>query len=526
MTRAALLVASAACLGACGGAAARGRAFSGANILRVVPADTPYVYAALEPFPREYLDRFIREQRPELQRTLEQRGGVAALPPGDELFYTFLRELEPYYSVDGLDRLGIGRNGAWVLYGMGLVPALRVELAAPEKLAAFLDGVARKSRVPIARESLGDHRYWIVRAGAAAMVWAIDGNALVATIAPPSLLGDVLPLLFGDRLPARSLADTNAIPALARAYGLAPVQVLSVDFVRLLGALTDPQQELDRKIRGAMALDVPELDAACRSELPALAADAPRLVLGAEELSPARERYRLTLELSPRMVRLLGALRARAAGVGAPLGTALARFGAAADVRKAVDLAKLWSFAVRTSPYRCALLRGLNRLARDLARELDAPLPAWMEPLRGASLVIFDADFTRLRGYGVVTAADPLQVVGTLTALVPSLRGVNLPPDGTPVALPAALGPIDHVAVRGNVVGVSAGGAESDLSKAVAAPIAPTAPMVQMAFDADRVRQAFGALADGWGDVAGRWDIGLYLDDRGLTLRVERLRSR
>lgn len=503
----------------------RGRALSGPDILRVVPADTPYVYAALEPLAREQLDRLFREHRPRLARTLASRAATASRSPGERLLYTLLGELEPYYSVEGLDRLGFGHTGASVVYGLGLIPALRLELVAPDKVAAFLDGVVAKAGVPVARETLGDHRYVVFRDRGGAVAWSVDGNALVATVAPASLLPDVLPLLFADRRPARSLAETNAVPALARAYGLSPLQVVSIDFSRILALLLDPREELDRKLLAAVGFDVAAFDSACRSELAAIAAEAPRLVLGMEEMSSSRSRYRITLELSPRLVKLLGALRAPAAGAGAPLGTALARIGVAADVRRAVDLAKLWSFAVRTSPYRCVLLDGLNRLAGELAREVDAPLPAWLEPVRGASLVLYDASFAHVRGYGIVTAADPLQVVATLTALVPSLRGVHLPPDGTPVALPGGVGPIDHVAVKGNVIGVSAGGAEADLARAVAAPVAPHAPLLQLAVDFDRLRQALGALADGWGDVAGRWDFGIYIDDRGLTLRVEELRS-
>jgi hypothetical protein len=507
---------------ACGGASARGPSLAGPEILRVVPADTPYIYVALEPFARAYLERFMRRQRPRLHTSVEMLGRSGLDAPGAKLLLALVRELDAYYSPEGLERLGMGR-GAWAFYGIGVVPALRIELAAPEKMAAFLDGVVAKSGVAVARETLGEHHYSVLRHASVALVWSVDRGALVATLAPASMLGEILPLLYGDRLPAKSLADTNAIPAMARAYGFAPLQVFYLDLQRLLGVLVDPRQDFDRRVLAAVGIELPGVDAACRSELTALAAEAPRMVAGAEELSPAHDRYRVTLELAPRTAKLLGALRGPAAGVGAPLGTALARFGVAADVRKAVDLAKLWTFAVKATPYRCSYLHGLNRLAGDFGRELDSPLPIWMEPLRGASVVIYDADLTQLRGYAMVTAADPLQVVGTLTALVPSLRGVTLPPDGTPVALPAGLGPIDHVAVKGNVIGVSAGGVEADLRKAIAAPVAPNPPLLQIAFDADRVRQAFGSLANDMIDMSGRWDFDLYVDERGLTLRLEEL---
>jgi len=496
---------------ACGGAASRPTSLTGADILRVVPADTPYVYAALEPLPAAYVDQAMRDGRPELERRAKDLDAVARDSRAGALARTLVRELLSHDSPAGLAEIGVATGrGAWVVYGIGLAPALRVELSAPDRMAAFLDGVVAKSGVSVATEMSGNHRYRVLRDAASglALAWAIDGGALVATVASSAKLAEVLPQLFADRLPARSLADTDAVRALARAYGFKSLQVLAIDLPRLVGALADA---------------IPA-DAACRGELAAIAGEAPRIVAGFEELSPAHDRVRVTVELSLRLCKLLAGLRAPAAGVGLPLGSALARIGLAGDVKAAADVARLWAAAVRANPYRCPFLSGLNRDAGDLWGELAAPLPEWLAPLRGASAVIYDADFTNVRGYVLVTAADPLQVVGTLIAMIPSLRGASLPPDGTPVPLPASLGPIDHVAVKGNVVGVSAGGSEGDLGRAIAAPVPPDPPLFHLAVDGARVGATLGAFDDSLRGLSGKWDVAVSVDDRGVTLRVDRRR--
>jgi hypothetical protein len=507
-------------LAACGGAQ-RASSVSEADFLRTIPADTPYASVTLEPFPREYMDSMLRKQKgraPQLSAKLEGR------EPWERLVVSFLRELEPYYSADGMERIGLRRVGVAAFYGLGILPAFRMQVTDPEKLTAFIERVIKGSGVAVPRETGGGHGYWAYRVGTASIVWAIDGNWLVGTIAPTSMLGEVLPRLFGDELPKRSLKDSGAIAIIGRSYGLSPVGVGFIDIQRLVAVVIDPRQEEDRRTLRALGLSVDVLQGDCATELASLAAEAPRLVFGFEGISVKSTRVRVTLDLPDKNLKFLSALRTPAAGVGLPLGSAVLRFGAAVDLRRAVDLAKLWAIAVKTRQYRCRELRRLNQLADEVSRELDVSIPAWLSPLRGGTLVAYQLQVSNLRGYGLITAADPLQVVGMLSAFIPQLGSINIPPDGTPVALPPGLGPIGHVALKGNVLGFSAGaGMEGELLRALAAPTPPSPPLLQLALDADALRAALGDMA-GLADMSGKWDFRLAVDDRGLTLKFEELR--
>ena len=87
-----------------------------------------------------------------------------------------------------MDLMGVNMQAHVALYGIGLVPVMRIELAKPDNLRATIGRVETASGSKMATGKAGSLDYWIVDSGKAdaplRVVFAISGKQLVATVAP------------------------------------------------------------------------------------------------------------------------------------------------------------------------------------------------------------------------------------------------------------------------------------------------------------------------------------------------------
>lgn len=450
--RYALLALSAGLLAACGKSQDNTDA-----PLAFAPADTPYAYANLDPTPAnvtEQWSKHMQDYLPEIlgiyDHLLDQMSKDNSTPESERIvkvLRVLVGELKEHNNWDKLRQIGLKPDARAAIYGIGLVPVLRVELG---DAAAFRAEIARiegklGEKLPVAKT--GAQEYWQLGNDKLACAMAIEGSQLVVTLLPPSASDTLKQALLGVTRPAQSLAAAGTLQALAKQYNYSPYGEGFIDFTRLTERLTKAPEGTDADFAKALGLPQPEaLDATCKSEYLEIARKFPRMVAGAEELTAQR------LSISAEFEIETGLAQEIAAAIGAAPGTGVPGEGVV-DVSVALPLLKLKEFWIRQAdkvaakPYACAHLKGLNDSYRDSKQKVDVSIPPPASDITGARFTLDKLDLAAAGGMPdfagklLLTSNNPMAMLAMAQLAVPQLKDLKLAADGKPVALPAGLVP-------------------------------------------------------------------------------------
>ena len=466
--------------------------------LAFVPADTPYVYANLEPLPAAVTERWSRHMQaywPHLFGTYDELLQKAATGKTDaqaqrwiKISRTLLDELKTHDSWDKLRQVGLRPDGHIALYGVGMVPVLRMELGDPAAFRAEIATIEGKTgeNIPVAKT--GAQEYWQLGNDKLAAVIAIEGTHLVLTVVPPNASDSLKQNLLGLTRPAQNLAASGALQALARLYGYSAYGAGYFDFVRLTERLTATPTGTDAEFARALGLpDNTALDAACRSEFLDLARKFPRFVMGAEELSAERMRIGAQLEIENALAQQFAAAIGAAPGTGAPGEGVI-------DVSLALPVLKLKDFwikqidAVTAKPYACASLAKLGNAMIESRAKVDVTVPPPFSDAVGVRFTLdkFALDTTAkapdVSGKLLFASSNPQAAMAMAQLAVPGLAKVKIAADGKAIALPpeivpAASAPPLYVAMSAQAIGLAAGAEQGQSLEAYLRAPAATAPV-------------------------------------------------
>ncbi len=491
--RVAALAAIAGLLAACG------KPVSNDTPLAFAPADTPYAYANLEPMPSALTEQWSRPMQdywPTLFESYESMLTDAKLGLDERtrnIAMALLDELKTHGSWDKLRAIGMKPDARMALYGVGIVPVLRLELDDP---AAFRTEVARVEKsagatLPVAK--IGGQEYWQIGNEALAAAIAIEGKHLVVTMLPPKA-GDALKqTLLGITRPAQSLAAAGTLDALAKGKGYSPYGEGFVDFVRLAERLGKPLEGSDAEFARALGLPVTGNDETCRREYLDIAHRFPRLTIGAEELSAQHMRVVTQLEIE---AGLAGRI---AAAVGVAPGSGDANIGAvdfsiAAPVLKLKDFWIAQAAAVAAKPYACASLASLNDGFAKSSAGLDVTVPPPLSDLTGLRIAISrfalgagPAAVPDISGKLLMATTNPMAALAMAQLAMPALQKVKIAADGKPVAIPAdalpPMVPAISVAMSDKAIALASGADDvATLGAFLAAPAASPAVFMRIRF--------------------------------------------
>ncbi|MBS0557897.1 MAG: hypothetical protein JSR27_10840 [Proteobacteria bacterium] len=420
--------------------------------LAFVPADTPYVYANIEPAPKAVIEQWSRRMHEYLPAALGvysralDRIDATAKPDAVHAIAAaraLIDTLKTHDTLDKLSELGLKPDMRVAFYGVGLAPVLRMELGDADKFRATIADIERKSGAALPTAKIGDQAYWYVDAGGVVGMLAIEGAQLVATLAPAQASDSLKRTLFGIDRPAKSLADAGDLDALARQYGYTRFGEGFIDIVKIAERLTSPPQGSDREIATAFDLPTGGSDAACKAEYLDIAHKFPRLVMGVGELSPQRVRVGAQLEMQPALATQLAATLGAAPGTGAP-GEGIVDVALSVPVLKLKDFLIVQANAVAAKPFTCASLAQLNAGFADLKAKIDITVPPPASDLSGIRFTLdsFALGATpdakpNVTGKLLMATDNPAVVLAMSQMAMPPLKDLKLAADGKPVALPA-----------------------------------------------------------------------------------------
>lgn len=398
------------------------------DLLRLVPADTPYAWVGLAGTSRPFAEKLVKRAEPLLKEAEAALSRALAQDHSDRPEARVLRalaaELQGKLSLAGLESLGFEFDTRFVVYGLGLLPAMRLRMRDATALKATIDRVQQASGVqfPVANHNGQD--YWFTADHKGTFVVAFVGNDLVAGVAATAHKDKTLSLLFGQERPAASLADTTALKDVVAAHGLGKFSAGFVDIRVIVDAMVGASSGLNAET-AAVVLSGVKPPAECVDEIRGLAGLMPRVVFGTTRVDETGVETRFAAELRPDLAGGVTAVRTSVPGLDAATAKeVMFGMGSGVDVGKAIELAKVQAMAVEAAPYKCPDLKFLNDAAREIVQ--GAPgVPAPVRQLKGFAFALEHASFTGfiptdIKGYATVGVDDPLAMLKTIKGLAPS----------------------------------------------------------------------------------------------------------
>ncbi len=474
-------------------------------ILRHVPADTPYAFVSLGgKGSREFLGRVyapVLAAMPQLETLVEGMVHVSQSPLARAIF----AELRGKMSREGLAQLGFDPDARFALYGLGILPALRLQLADAGALKAALARIEQVGGVTFQTRKLGDVEYWYVGGKAMEVGIAILGDHLIIALAPTSQVERAFRLAFGLDLPERHLGQSERFKQLLAekprlSLGFVDARTIAEAFIGEGDAFT---RDTIAAIDPVFAAAWPGLSSECKQEIRSLVALAPRLVFGTDHIDATGFRGHLTLELRPDVAQEVMALRASVPGLNREtFAPAMMAFGGGFDFSRALTVARSRAAALKSAPYQCPQLAELNRIDQQIeALSRNAPAELWQT--RGFAMVLDDVKFAGFmpsdpRGFLSVSYTDTKGLMAALRN-VPGFFGEELRDDGTIVALAAGAIPFTTAAAykfeagQGGIIAVGKD-AEARVKNLHTAPESTDPPLLLLTYDLRRFADMLSAM--------------------------------
>jgi hypothetical protein len=515
--RIAVLLAMLVAVGACGDReqAATSALSSPEGLLRYVPADTPYVAATAGDVPDDLADKMgpvVDKALGAYHDLLQALAANAAGAPqeSDEVGLpaeaeSLISGLERLMSVQGLRDAGIDRDSDFALYGVGLLPVLRISLTDGDLMRSVIDQLETDAGQEMTLASLGNEQYRYVGDEDVRLIVGVFGNELVMAVAPTSLADADLSRLLGITLPEENIATAGTLSAAAERHGLSDYMVALIDFERLAAPFIDAPTGINAELLSLMQYDASALNDTCKNEIRSLAGIMPRAVSGYTEMTASRIASKLAVELRQDIAAGLATISGAVPGLGTRQGGLLS-FGVSIDPLAAREFYTTQLDKLDAEPYQCELLADLQATAAAGRGVLNQPVPPIVYGINGFLAVIDDmggfapANFVppadiNMRFMLAIDNPEGLLAMGTMFS--PELAALDLGPDGVPVRLDmaqiAATGNPVHLAMSDSALALAVGdGAEVGLPGMLAAEIAEQSPIMSMDMDSGRYYQMIG----------------------------------
>ncbi|MBS0566967.1 MAG: hypothetical protein JSS59_06055 [Proteobacteria bacterium] len=469
--------------------------------LAYAPADTPYAWANLEPQPQSMIDWSQRQLHALMPLVidmyddlLKQQKALGARET--KILSAVLDELRGRDTLDKLRELGFKPDARVAIYGVGLIPVLRLELGDAAAFRAMIARVEGKVGEKIPTGKTGEQEYWQFGDKDVRVAVAVQGSHLVATLWPADANDTVKQLLLGITRPGKNLLDAGTLQAIAKKYNYSPYGEGYLDFAALVQRLSTTPTDADLEIAKALKLPdgIAKDSPVCIEEAKAIAQKFPRIVAGAESYAPPQLRVAMQFETEPALAQALMAALAPAPGTGA---AAEGLF----DISLATPLLKLKEFwlkqadAVAAKPFACPEFADLNETFARSKEKVGVTIPPPFSDLTGLRVTLDkleprnDSKVPDVAARLLIGTNNPLAAVGMAQMAVPQLKDLTITIDGKPVALPASLLPASAqlppmwLAMTDKAIALAAGqGSEATLGAYFAAPPSTTPVFLRVHF--------------------------------------------
>jgi len=503
-----------------------------ADLLKYIPADTPYVFASTDSLPSDLADKIeptidgLLQSYQQMLRYVvaEQAAKISAEEGGAdraEQFSAVAEEFLSLMSLEGIRAAGIERESAFAFYGNGLLPVLRLELSKSELFDSAIARIEEKAEDPLLIGEAGGKKYRYIDAEKLRVVIATLDEQAVITIVPSEFDESQVALALGLKVPAKSLKKSGKMATIAKEYGFSDYFTGYIDNERIAGIFAGNATEIDKELFSAFGEELPQPTEVCAAEIMATAGIAPRIVLGYSELTAEQVDAELIVELRSDIAEGLATIPAAVPGLGSDpggfmsFGMGLSPIALRAFVESRLD-------SMEAAPYECEDFAQLQASVPKGREALSQPLPPVVYSFRG-----FFANIADFEGIDMASETDTmptsidasiLLAVENAEALImmgammdPQIAALNLMPDGKPVRLEldklSEFAEDAFAAMSENALSISVGdGAESNSAELLLADSAEPAPFISLSMDSARYYSLVGEAMSNAPAVEGEAD--------------------
>jgi hypothetical protein len=459
--------------------------WKGPDMLAHVPADTPYVFALLEP-PSDA----VRAKQPAnmdalVVPALKESASVPldkrlGLDPEKRALLGIMDVARGTDPTKWVENLGFAKNGHWVMYGLGVWPVIRIEVSDAAKLRGVVAEAVKTLALPEVQQK---DTYWIAsKFGVSAVVSVMD-HELVGALLPTQSLATVLPVVLGQKPVEHNLRDSGEVTDVMARYHLIPATIGLLDTRRVIAAL-----ERRDDLSTTSVFTAP----ACHADYERMAAAVPRLVLGYHQLDTRGFSATLAIETSPEVAKQLAGLHSAMPAAPDPA-HAMLSFVVAADVDAGLAVMRGWLQGLADRPFQCEQLAITKMIVAGALEQTKTLIPAELKGLRGGELVVEDASESPPGGAGYVLVAGDQIAIALGQAIQKFGMGLSIAPDGQPLELPVGMLGMPgltsaHLAMHTSRAALAVGPqSKAEVTTALAAPNAARSPLVTFNWDIAKV---------------------------------------
>jgi hypothetical protein len=481
-----------------------------ADLLKYIPADTPYVIASTEPLPSKLaakleptVDEILQSYQSILRYVMTEQLAKLSSEEGGEDKAAQLQgvgeEFLSLMSLEGIRGAGIERDAAFALYGNGLLPVLRFELSKSELFNAAVERIEKKAGESLLIGEAKGASYKYADADKMKLIIATLHDQAVITVVPSSFDETQVAAALGVKAPRKNLKKSKVLRSIGKEYGFSDYLVGFVDNQRIAGIFAGNATDGDKELFAAIGEQPPELTDVCSAEVMEMASVAPRIVFGYSDITTQQLSSTMIVELREDIAAGLATIPAAVPGLGIDHGGFMS-FGFGLNPMALREFYEARLDAMEADPLECEKFADLQAGVAKGRAALNKPLPPVVYSFRG-----FVANIADIQGMDMTSGTPPESIDASILVAVenaeslvmlaammdPQIAALNLVSDGKPVKLDltqlAEIADVAFAALSANALSVSLGaGAESNSADMLVADSADPAPFMSMSMDSAR----------------------------------------
>ncbi len=479
------------------------------SLLDQVPFDSPYVMVGSRRMPQSLSEKMIEAAAADIDNGNLRKVLAAGMEADDvsedvrKLVDAILSEFQGKMNTEGFKSLGLPINGRSLVYGLGILPVVWLEIEDPVKVEALLSRIEEKSGTKAEKLTRGEMNYRRFVLDDLVAVLGVNKEWVVFAMLPAKSENALLPLAFGETRPEKSLQDTGSFKKFIEQRKFLGYGDGYIDLVRFMEMALGESEGVNAQVFHALGTTPKDMSPACRSFMKTTVQSVPRISFGFTEVTDHQYVIKGAVETSPAVAAWLKKMAAPVPGLGMDA-DAMFSFGMGVDLPQVRDGLKAMMRSFMENGKDCELVD--KKELTQAMQGMDMMLNPMFAGIKGFELAVNDLKLDpqtmspkAVDAQLVLASVDPKGMFGMLGMFNPQFAQIDVPVDGTPVQLPvetmAPMAPPTYAAIKGEVLALKLGEkAPAGIDELLQAPVAEVPPLVALSYNPEKM---FSAVAPG-----------------------------